>query len=74
MLLRGENEERPPLTTDECEIIDRQVVAFINDTNPDASLQCGGESIFQNLKFGFINDLKNIELNLFEREAHGFSH
>jgi hypothetical protein len=47
MLLRGENEERPPLTTDECEIIDRQVVA-------DASLQCGGESMFQNFEFGFI--------------------
>jgi hypothetical protein len=54
MLLRGENEKRPPLTTDEFEIIDRQVVAFINDTNPDASLQCGGESIFPNFKFGFI--------------------
>jgi hypothetical protein len=54
MLLRGENEERPPLTMDECEIIDRQVVAFINDTSPDASLQCGGESILQNFKFGFI--------------------
>ncbi|KAH8960223.1 hypothetical protein BDL97_06G121000 [Sphagnum fallax] len=59
MLLRGENEERPPLTTDECEIIDRQVVAFINDTNPDASLQCGASMMHIRTAFQIFKKLIN---------------
>ncbi|CAK9878780.1 unnamed protein product [Sphagnum jensenii] len=59
MLLRGENEERPPLTTDECEIIDRQVVAFINDTNPNASLQCGASMMHIRTAFQIFKKLIN---------------
>lgn len=40
--MRGENEERPPLTASEIETIRSQVSSFVNDTTLDSSLHCGG--------------------------------
>jgi hypothetical protein len=43
--LRGENDERPPLTASEIEVIRSQVIGFVSDRSMDAALHCGGIKI-----------------------------
>lgn len=47
--MRGENDERPPLTASEIEVIRSQVVGFVGDRSMDAALHCGGIKIKKNL-------------------------
>ena len=44
-MLRGENENRPPLTASEIEIVRSRVTGFVSDKSADAELLCGGSFI-----------------------------
>jgi hypothetical protein len=41
-MLRGENENRPPLSASEIENVRSRITGFVSDKSADAELLCGG--------------------------------
>ena len=69
-LLKGEEEDRGPLTADEIERITAQAQEYIADPNPEAMMSFGGSMLFINAAFRALKQAARGHL-LVAAKGHG---
>ncbi|KAJ7515220.1 hypothetical protein O6H91_22G006000 [Diphasiastrum complanatum] len=73
-LLRGEDFDREPLTSTELNILKNQVTTYIQDTSPDAYLNCEASVLHVRAAFQILKDLLNESgAALHQKPAYGCS-
>ncbi|KAG0566512.1 hypothetical protein KC19_7G069000 [Ceratodon purpureus] len=58
-MLRGENENRPPLSASEIENVRSRVTGFVSDKSADADLLCGGSTMHIRAAFQIFKEMLN---------------
>ncbi|XP_073392239.1 uncharacterized protein [Physcomitrium patens] len=56
-LLRGENENRPPLSASEIENVRSRVIGFLSDKGVDTDLHCGGSMMHIHAAFQILKEM-----------------